>query len=95
MYLVDSEKNKGYFYERVKSTHDEVLKYKSTGRLSAYNNIQEKLKFEESQLKNTSDVLFTKTEFGLSLSQMYANSSVIGKKSYDYVIYQNMLSSQK
>lgn len=95
MYLVDSEKNKNYFYERVKSTHEEVMKHKSSGVVSEYNSIHEKLKDEEAQLKNISDVLFTKSEFGLSLSQMYANSSIIGKKSYDYTIYQNMLKNNK
>lgn len=95
MYLVDSEKNKNFFYERVKSAHDEVMKLKCASSMSEYNKIQEKLKDEENQLKNISDVLFTRTEFGLSLSQMYANSSVIGRKSYDYTIYQNMLENSK
>ena len=95
MYLVDSEKNKNYFYERVKGAHEEVLKHKNVEALNEYNVIQEKLRDEENQLKNISDVLFTKTEFGLSLSQMYANSSVIGRKSYDYTIYQNMIENNK
>ncbi len=95
MYLVDSEKNKNFFYERVRSTHEEVLKHKSEFSMTEYEKIQGKLQDEERQLKNISDVLFTKTEFGLSLSQMYANSSVIGRKSYDYTIYQNMLENSK
>ena len=95
MYLVDSEKNKNYFYERVRSTHEEIMKHKNVGALTEYNTIQAKLEDEELQLKNISDVLFSQTEFGLSLSQMYANSSVIGRKSYDYTIYQNMLENNK
>lgn len=95
MYLVDSEKNKNSFYERVKVTHEEAMKFDGKLTFGEYQNNQEKLKNEETQLKNISDVLFTKTEFGLSLSQMYANSSVIGKKSYDYTIYQNMLMNAK
>lgn len=95
MYLVDSEKNKNFFYERVKTAHDDVLKHKTAEVFSEYQNNANKLKLEETQLKNISDVLFTKTEFGLSLSQMYANSSIIGKKSYEYTIYQNMLQNKK
>ncbi|MBR3885288.1 MAG: DUF4011 domain-containing protein [Clostridia bacterium] len=95
MYLVDSEKNKNYFYERVKSTHEEIMKHKGSSSIGDFHNVQEKLEYEEQQLKNISDVLFSKTEFGLSLSQMYANSSLIGRKSYDYTIYQNMLENSK
>ncbi len=95
MYLVDSEKNRNFFYERVRSTHEEVMKHTPNLAFDEYQANQEKLKAEELQLKNISDVLFTQTEFGLSLSQMYANSCVIGKKSYDYTIYQNMLSNPK
>lgn len=95
MYLVDSEKNRNFFYERVRNSHEEMMKYTTNLAFGEYLANQEKLKVEELQLKNISDVLFTKTEFGLSLSQMYANSNVIGRKSYDYVIYQNMLSNSK
>ena len=95
MYLVDAEKNKNFFYDRVKNTHEEVMKRSGGQVLDKYKEIQSKLDYEESQLESISNVLFTKTEFGLSLSQMYANSSIIGKKSYDYTIYQNLLNSPK
>lgn len=95
MFLVDGEKNKNSFYERVKTTHDEVMKHESDASKELYAQNEQKLSHEVEQLKAISDVLFSETEFGLSLSQMYANSSVIGRKSYDYAIYENLLENPK
>ena len=95
MFITDPEKNKVAFYERVKTAHDEIIKYQPNASIIKYNEIQEKLQAEEEQLKIISDVLFQPTEFGLSLQQMYANSQIIGKNSYDYTIYQNMLKNHK
>lgn len=95
MFVTDPEKNKVAFYDRVKTAHDEIMKYKSSVSLEKYNEIQEKLRVEEEQLKSISEVLFTPTEFGISLQQMYVNSQVIGKNSYEYTIYQNMLRNKK
>ena len=95
MFVTDPEKNKVEFYERVKSAHDEIMSYKPSASIDSYNITKQKLESEEEQLKIISDVLFKKTPFGLSLQQMYTNSQIIGKNSYEYTIYQNMLKNAK
>ena len=42
-----------------------------------------------------SDVLFTKTKFGLTLQQMYANSKIIGSHTQDYEILKAMQNDKK
>ncbi len=95
IFITDPEKNKVAFYERVKTAHDQITKYTPNASIDKYNEIQEKLNLEEEQLKTISDVLFKPTNFGLSLQQMYAFSQIIGKNSYEYTIYQNMLKDKK
>lgn len=95
MFITDPEKSKVAFYDRVKTAHDEIMKSGEKSQFNKYNEIKEKLKFEEESLKEISEVLFKPTDFGLSLGQMYANSQIIGKNSYEYTIYQNMLKNKK
>ena len=95
MFLTDAEKMKSSFYERVKTTHDEVIKQNYFVSKQKYDETFEKLKKEENLLKEISEVLFSPSEFGLSLGQMYASSTIIGKKSFEYIIYQNMLKNNK
>lgn len=95
MFLTDAEKKKGAFYERVKTIHDETMKQNFMAISSRYDETLGKLEKEENSLKEISNVLFTPTEFGLSLGEMYAKSTIIGKKSFEYLIYQNMLKNNK
>ena len=91
MYIIDPEKNKTGFYERAKVAHEQVM----AGSLSHYNKnydeLQDAINKEEEELEIISDTLFTPRPFGLTLQQMYNNSYILGKTSYDYTIYQNML----
>ncbi len=95
MFLTDAEKKKGAFYERVKILHEETLKQNTSLVRDKYEETNLKLQTEEKLLKDISDALFAPTEFGLSLGEMYARSTIIGKKSFEYIIYQNMLKNKK
>ena len=95
MFLTDAEKKKGAFYERVRTIHEETMKKDISKSESDYIRIEEKLNREKEALQKISNVLFEQTDFGLSLGEMYANATIIGKKSYEYVIYQNMLKNSK
>ncbi len=90
MFVVDPEKNKNEFYERARSTHMENLNYQPMDFEQNYINIQDKIACEEKELEIISDTLFKPTEFGISLQQMYANSHIIGKNTYEYTVYKNL-----
>ena len=95
MFITDAEKNKPAFYDRVKTTHEELINFVPNSSINKHSEIDNKLKAEEEQLKLISDVLFKPTDFGLSLQEMYSHSQIIGKHSYEYTIYKNMLKYEK
>lgn len=95
MFVVDPEKNKSEFYERTRATHIETLSHKPTNFTENYDNIKNKIACEERELKIISETLFTPTAFGISLQQMYANSHIIGKNTYEYTIYKHLLRNSK
>ena len=95
MYVIDPEKNKNAFYDRVRTTHQQIMDSVPTDSRNDYDSVEQKIDAETTELQTISDILFTKQPFGLSLQEMYANSYVLGKTSYDYTIYQNMLRSPK
>lgn len=95
MFLVDPEKSKNEFYDRARTTHLETLTYKSMNFAENYENIKDKINCEERELKIISDTLFEPTPFGISLQQMYANSHIIGKNTYEYTIYKNLSKNAK
>lgn len=90
MFLVDPEKNKNAFYDRARSTHLESLNYRPVDYMENYSNIKDKIACEEKELKIISDTLFEPTAFGITLQQMYANSHIIGKNTYEYTVYKNL-----
>jgi len=95
MFLVDPEKSKNEFYDRARTTHLETLTYKSMDFAENYENIKDKISCEERELKIISDTLFEPTPFGISLQQMYANSHIIGKNTYEYTVYKNLSKNSK
>ena len=96
MFMVDSEKERRAFYDRVYTAHTNLMNYKIKNNLQQkFDEVENKLKSEESNLKVIADCLYTKTEFGLSLQEMYYNSYKIGKKSSEYAIYKDMLKDKK
>ena len=95
MFIVDPEKNKNEFYERTRTTHLENINYQALDFMDNYYNIQDKIACEEKELQIISDTLFEPTNFGLSLQQMYANSHIIGKNTYEYTIYKNLHNNEQ
>ena len=93
MFLIDPEKSRNQFYDRTKIAHQELMNYKPTHSKDNYEDLANKISAETAELETISNTLFTTTPFGLTLQEMYANSVVLGKNSYDYTIYQNMLNS--
>ena len=59
-----------------------------------FDKVEENINREIGELQTISDTLFTKTPFGLTLQEMYANSAKIGKNSNDYVLYKLMLKNK-
>ncbi|MCL2630483.1 MAG: AAA domain-containing protein [Firmicutes bacterium] len=90
MLIPDPEKDKAKFFERAKEMHERTygrnydeahLKHKKTEL-----NIQSELDI----LQSISDTLFTRTDFGLTLQEMYAASYNIGDNTKDYDFYNGL-----
>lgn len=97
MFITDAEKNKVEFYERCNKMHQAVMdSYKPReDKQEEFERVEKEIDNEVEELKTISDVLFTKTPFGLTLQEMYANSARIGKTSNDYVLYKLMLKNHE
>ena len=92
MFLTDAEKNKVEFYERCNKMHQSVMvSNKAEQTTNDFEQVEENLEKEIAELQTISDTLFTKTPFGLTLQEMYANSARIGRNSNDYVLYKQMI----
>ena len=97
MFIIDAEKNKVAFYERCKQMHNEIIDgYKSQGDFQeTFDVIQKNIDSETAELERISDVLFSRTPFGLTLQQLYSNSARIGKNSADYEIYKKLTKNKE
>lgn len=97
MFIIDAEKNKVAFYERCKQMHNEIIDgYKSQGDFQeTFDVIQKNIDSETAELERISEVLFSKTPFGLTLQQLYSNSARIGKNSADYEIYKKLIKNKE
>lgn len=91
MFIPDAEKDKFYFFERIRQMHAQVMRedYRAAQKKFQHNEIN--INREVGTLENISKVLFSPTEFGLSLQEMYAQSYNIGKESKDYKLYEGLL----
>jgi len=98
MYIVDPEKSKGPFFERLKAIHSETLSGKDVDMREheiRYDDVSRTLELEIEHLETISRTLFTPTEFGPTLQEMYANSYVINKTSGEYAIYEKLLQNNR
>ena len=97
MFIIDAEKNKVAFYERCKQMHNEIIDgYKSQEDFQeTFDAIQKNIDSETAELERISEVLFSKTPFGLTLQQLYSNSARIGKNSADYEIYKKLIKNKE
>lgn len=93
--IPDAEKDKVAFYERTKASHSSIMSRPFKEVTDNYDDIQQKIDKEVADLNTISQVLFTKTKFGLTLQQMYANSHIIGKNSNDYLLLNAMQQDKK
>ncbi len=93
MYINDAEKDKRFFYERCFDRHKATVKGSDT--LKDIENLDEAINKRQKQLEQLSDLLNRKTDFGLSLSQMYASSYMLGKNSYEYSIYKQLVDDDR
>ena len=73
--------------------HTQVMRedYRAKQKKFQYNEIN--INKEISTLENISKTLFTPTEFGLSLQEMFAQSYNIGKDTGDYKLYKELINT--
>ena len=93
MYINDECKEKHNFYDRCLAAHqaDMVESLADVSFLEGeYNALQQKIDLEEKNLDTIYSVLNEPRPFGLSLSDMYASSSMLSKTSSDYDIYEKL-----
>lgn len=96
MFIVDAEKEKHEFYKRCQDFHEKVMKSSYDEKLyKEYVDLEKRLNYEIENLNTISNCLNEKTEFGLSLQEMYYNSYKIGKKSTEYALYKEMQKDKK
>lgn len=91
MLIPDPEKDKGAFFDRIKQMHTQTIHDDFNENQKKYRDYEFNINKEIATLESISDVLFTKTDFGLSLQEMYAQSYNIGKDSKDYKLYTELL----
>lgn len=96
MFLINSEKEKRLFYERCFDAHQQILKTKYNETLQEeLDDTLKQLDIEIKNLEEISNCLNQKTEFGISLQEMYYNSYKIGKNTKEYDIYKALLKNKK
>ncbi len=96
MFLTDAEKNKVAFYERCNQMHQMLIdSFRLVKDKEEFEKVQENIQKELGELQTISSTLFERKPFGLTLQEMYANSARIGKNSFDYVIYKQMLKNEE
>lgn len=87
MLIPDPEKDKGAFFDRIKQMHAQVVKENYGDNQKKYQTYEFNINKEIATLEEISDTLFTKTDFGLTLQEMYAQSYNVGKDTKDYKLY--------
>ena len=96
MFLVNSEKEKRLFYERCFDAHQRILKTSFDETLQKQlDETLKQLEMETKSLEEIASCLNQKTEFGISLQDMYYNSYKIGKNTKEYDIYKALLKNKK
>ncbi|MCL2255263.1 MAG: AAA domain-containing protein [Firmicutes bacterium] len=98
MYIIDPEKEKLSFFEKVKTQHLEILGEESVNTQEhrlMYQDVTGTLHSEIAHLESISQTLFSPTDFGISLQEMYARSRIINKGDGEYDIYESMLDTPR
>lgn len=87
MLIPDPEKDKLAFFNRIKQMHSQAMHEDFSENQKKYQTYEFDINKEISILESISDTLFTKTDFGLTLQEMYAQSYNVGKDTKDYRLY--------
>lgn len=87
MLLPDPEKDRAAFYGRIRDAHARAFREDFAADAREYKDYERGIEREKAVLENIGEVLFTETEFGLSLQEMYARSYNIGRDTADYKLY--------
>ena len=96
MFLIDAEKERRVFYDRCFSSHNNIMNMNvNQDLIKEFDEVTKKLNIEINNLNTISECLNGKTEFGISLQEMYYNSFKIGKRSIEYSIYQDLIKDNK
>ena len=95
MFLINSEKEKRLFYERCFDAHQKIINsnFNSSLQKELYDTIKQ-IDIETKNLEIISNCLNQKTDFGISLQDMYYNSYKIGKNTFEHTIYKAMLKNK-
>lgn len=93
MYVNDESKEKREFYAKCLAAHQARESITEDGTADAearYADIARRIRSEEEKLNDIYRVLNEKRPFGLSLSEMYASSTMLSQSSTEYEIYTKM-----
>lgn len=93
MLIPDPEKDKTLFFDKIKQAHAQVTHENYADSSKKYQAYEYNIQKEIDTLTEISSVLFDKTDFGISLQEMYAQSYNVGKDSKDYLLYKSLVKS--
>ncbi len=85
MFISDAEKDKSLFYDKLALAHSKAEETRSTEKFfDEYEKINDELKRENSSLDEIRKTLYSNTDFGINLQNMYEKSYNVGKDTVDY-----------
>jgi len=93
--IPDPDKGKAQFYADALAAHAELMQRAPDSDAAKYNASVTGMRGGLAELEGISRTLNTPAEFGIPLSQMYAESYIIGKESRDYPLYEAILNNKK
>ncbi len=88
MFISDAEKDKSLFYDRLALAHSKTEKMRSCEKFfDEFEKITAELEKEKSSLDEMRKTLYSDTDFGITLQNMYEKSYNIGKDTVDYELF--------
>ena len=92
MFISDPEKEREAFYKKVLDSHNKMSIIDSSNESKNHADLEKEIDKAYKEIEMIFKVLYQPGEFGVSLETMYEQSSQISKNSYDYQIYQELIS---
>ncbi|MBR1747175.1 MAG: DUF4011 domain-containing protein [Clostridia bacterium] len=93
MLIPDPEKDKVLFFEKIKQAHAQVMRDNFADNTKKYQSYEFNINKELGILQSIGDVLFSETDFGITLQEMYAQSYNVGKDTKDYLLYKDLITT--